>query len=243
MAREDEVVVLPRHLGLIPDGNRRWARLRGLSIAEAYRIGADRAEEIVYFCFDVGIKVVTLYVLSAENLLRRGREERRLLLDLIKERLAKVRGDERTNRRGVRVKVIGERSLLPEDVLREALATEEATRMYANYYLNLAIAYSGQLEIVNAVNQIVDDVRRGRLTCEKIDENTFRRYLYVSDVPHPFPDLVIRTGGERRLSGFLLYEIAYSELIFVDKYWPDFTKDDLMQALIEYQRRERRFGR
>ncbi len=234
---------LPMHIGVIPDGNRRWARKAGVSIEEAYRIGSDKVEEFLEWALDFGIRIVTIYVLSTENFIGRSRHELELLYRLLKEKLIKVRMDERIHRNRVRVRVIGRVWLLPEEVRREIEITEAATSEYSNHYLNLAVVYGGRQEIVDAVRRLITDVNSGRLGVSDINEDTLLRYLYLGDEPYPEPDLIIRTGGEYRLSNFLLYESAYSEIYVLNKYWPEITKEDLRQALDEYARRERRFGR
>lgn len=234
---------VPTHLAVIPDGNRRWARKVGLSIVDAYRVGADKVEEFLDWSLDFGIRTVTVYVLSTENFMRRSRMELELLYGLLKEKLIKVRKDERIHRNRVRVRVIGRTWLLPEDVRREVELTERATADYSDHYLNLAVIYGGRQELVDAVKKLVVDYSSGKLSVNDINEDTLFKYLYLGDEPNPEPDLVIRTGGEHRLSNFLVYESAYSELYIMSKYWPEITREDLREALEEYARRERRFGR
>ncbi|MGC9179494.1 MAG: polyprenyl diphosphate synthase [Vulcanisaeta sp.] len=234
---------VPVHVGVIPDGNRRWARKVGLPITEAYRIGSDKVEEFLDWSLDFGIKVVTVYVLSTENFLRRSKLELDLLYNLLKEKLIKVRRDVRIHRNRVRVRVIGRTWLLPEDVRREIELTEETTADYSDHYLNLAVVYGGRQEIIDAMKKLLIDYNSGKVNISDLDENALFKYLYVSDEPYPEPDLVIRTGGEHRISNFLLYETAYSELYILNKYWPEITREDLKQAIDEYERRERRFGR
>ncbi len=234
---------LPRHIGVIPDGNRRWARERGIPLAFAYRIGADKVEEFLEWCLEYGIRVVTVYILSSENLTRRSRIELEILFALLKERLRKVRNDNRIHENEVRVRVVGRKWLLPKDVLEEAEKTEEETSRYNRHCLNLAIAYGGRQEIIDAVRRIAEDVRMGRLSPWEIDERVFTRYTYLDcNGEYVEPDLIIRTGGERRLSNFLLYHVAYSEIYFTEKYWPDFTRQDFEDALRDYSARIRRFG-
>ncbi|MFB6470388.1 MAG: polyprenyl diphosphate synthase [Vulcanisaeta sp. AZ3] len=234
--------IVPTHIGVIPDGNRRWARKMGLSIFDAYRVGADKVEEFLDWTLDFGIKVVTVYVLSTENFMKRSRAELNLLYGLLKERLVKIRRDERIHRNRIRVRVIGRTWLLPEDLRKEVELTETATAEYSNHYLNLAVIYGGRQELIDAIKKLLIDYGGGKLSVDDINEETLFKYLYLSDEPNPEPDLVIRTGGEYRLSNFLVYEMAYSELYILNKYWPEITKDDLKNALNEYAKRERRFG-
>ncbi|WP_342765426.1 polyprenyl diphosphate synthase [Vulcanisaeta sp. JCM 14467] len=228
---------------MLYDGNRRWARKVGLPITEAYRIGSDKVEEFLEWTLDFGIKIVTVYVLSTENFLRRSKLELDLLYRLLKEKLIKIRRDERIHRNRVRVRVIGRTWLLPEDVRREIELTEETTADYSDHYLNLAVVYGGRQEIIDAVKKLIIDYNSGKLSISDLNEELLFKYLYVGDEPYPEPDLIIRTGGEHRISNFLLYETAYSELYILNKYWPEISKEDLKQALDDYARRERRFGR
>ena len=235
--------IVPMHIGVIPDGNRRWARKMGLPITEAYRVGSDKVEDFLDWSLDFGIKIVTVYVLSTENFYRRSRLELELLYRLLKEKMIKIRNDERIHRHKIKVKVIGRTWLLPEDVRREIALTEEYTADYSNHYLNLAVIYGGRQEVVDAIKKLLIDINSRKIGISDLDENTLLKYLYVGDEPYPEPDLVIRTGGEHRISNFLLYETAYSELYILNKYWPEITKDDLKETLDDYTRRERRFGK
>ncbi len=235
--------IVPMHIGVIPDGNRRWARKMGLSITEAYRVGSDKVEDFLDWSLDFGIKIVTVYVLSTENFYRRSRLELELLYRLLKEKIIKIRNDKRVHRHKIKVKVIGRTWLLPEDVRREIALTEEYTASYSNHYLNLAVIYGGRQEVVDAVKKLLVDINSRKIGISDLDENTLLKYLYVGDEPYPEPDLIIRTGGEHRISNFLLYETAYSELYILNKYWPEITKDDLKETLDDYARRERRFGK
>jgi tritrans,polycis-undecaprenyl-diphosphate synthase [geranylgeranyl-diphosphate specific] len=233
---------MPRHVAVILDGNRRWARINGLSIEEGYRMGARKVEALLRWCIDLGITAVTLYVLSLENLRRRPKEEIDAIYKVLIESTSRFLSDPEVRRRRVRVKVIGRTWLLPEHV-REALERLVVeTADHDSHFLTLAVAYGGRDEIVHAVRRLVADVLSGEVVPEAIDEQIFSRYLYTSDLPYPEPDLVIRTSGEERISNFLLWQIAYSELVFLDVYWPDFRRIDLLRAIRTYQARERRFG-
>lgn len=233
---------MPRHIGIIPDGNRRWARKLGISIAEAYRVGADKVEDFLNWSLDLGIKTVTVYTLSTENFMNRSKLELELLYSILKEKLIKIRNYERIHRDRVKVRVIGRTWLLPEDVTKEVKLTEEATANYSDHYLNLAVIYGGRQEIMDAIKRLINDYQKGLIKLSDLDEKSLFKYLYVGDEPYPEPDLIIRTGGEYRISNFLLYESAYSELYILNKYWPEVTKEDLINAIEEYSRRERRFG-
>ncbi len=232
---------IPTHIAVIMDGNRRWARKRGLYPWLGHRFGAEKVDELIEWCINLGIKVITIYALSTENL-KRSKRELDEILRLLKEKSLEYVNDERLHKHGIRVKVIGRKDLLPRDV-RDALEKlEEATSKYNNLYLNLAVAYGGRAEIVDASKNLIKDVLAGKVKVDEIDEAILERYLYTSDIPNHEPDMIIRTSGEERISNFLLWQSAYSELVFLDVYWPEFRKIDLMRAIRIYQKRQRRFG-
>jgi len=233
---------IPVHIAVIMDGNRRWARERGLSVRDGYREGARKVEEFLKWCYDVGVKIVTLYALSTENLSRRSPEEINALLEVLREYLRRELERGELVRRRVRVKALGRLELLPPDVVSSIRELERRTEGFSDRFLNVALAYGGRAEIVEAARRIAEDVARGRLRPEEIDEETFERYLQTAHLPYPHPDLVIRTSGELRISNFLLWQIAYSELVFLDVFWPEFRRIDFLRALRTYQRRSRRFG-
>ncbi len=233
---------IPGHIGIILDGNRRWAQNRRLTVDLGHTQGADVVERLLDWCHEIGIKSITLYVLSTENL-SRSTEEVAELFRLIEERLRRLLNDERIYRYRVRVKGIGKFDLLPQamrDILDEV---ERKTASFDGHFLNIAVAYGGRTEITDSVKGIAEEVRKGVLSPDDITEETIARKLYTSHLPNPEPDLIIRTSGEERMSGFLLWQGAYSELVFLDVYWPDFRKIDLLRAVRTYQRRQRRLGR
>ncbi|MEM0217599.1 MAG: polyprenyl diphosphate synthase [Candidatus Nezhaarchaeales archaeon] len=232
---------MPQHVGVILDGNRRWARSKGLSLEEGYRIGAKKVEELLNWCLKLGIKTLTIYVFSTENF-KRKTEEVNVVMKIAEETLQRVLKDERVHRYGVRVKALGRTWLLPHNVQKLLYELEEMTSNYSNYYLNVAIAYGGRAEIIDAIRHISSLVAKGSLKPEDIDEKLFEKFLYTSHLPNPNPDLIVRTSGEERLSGFLLWQSAYSELCFLDVYWPEFRYIDLLRAIRTYQKRQRRFG-
>jgi len=233
---------MPSHVGVILDGNRRWARSRGLPPWSGHEEGAKRVEELLKWCIEAGIKTLTIYVFSTENF-QRPREEVDAIMRLAKKYIKRAIESEEIHKHKVRVKAIGRLELLPED-LREVIGElEKATEKYNDHYLNIAIAYGGRSEIIDAVKRIAEKVKMGELEVEEINEEVFEKHLYTSHLPNPYPDLIIRTSGEERLSGFLLWQCAYSELIFLDVYWPDFRKIDFWRAIRIYQKRERRYGR
>jgi len=204
--------------------------------------GADAVEKVLDWCEELNIKIITLYVLSAENLTRDD-AELHYLYDLIKVRLEKLYNDPRIHRNRMRVKAIGRVEILPE-FLKEVLnRLDEATKNYDNHYLNIAIAYGGQNELVDAVKKIAAKIKDGSLDVNAIDKDVIESCLYTSHLPQSSPDMILRTSGEKRLSGFLVWQSAYSELVFMDVYWPEFRKIDLMRAIRTFQRRARRVGK
>jgi undecaprenyl diphosphate synthase len=232
-----DVRAVPRHVAIIMDGNRRWAKERGLPAIEGHRRGMIALRHVTRVASDLGIRAMTVYGFSTENW-NRDAGEISLLFELCvyfaRNELIELR------RNNVRVRVIGEWESLPA-APRAALADLQAeTARSTGLLLNLAVNYSSHAELERAVRAIARDVARGALTPEGIDEAVIGRYLYTADLPEL--DLLIRPGGEHRLSNFLLYQAAYAELVMSDVYWPDFSKDDFVRALIDFQRRERRFG-
>jgi len=233
---------MPEHVGIILDGNRRWGFEKYGEKLDGHFAGARTGEDFLEWCLDLGIKTVTLYVFSTENF-RRPEEETTTILKLIEDETRKLITDKRIHDNRVHVKALGRLELLPWS-LRDALAEiERVTAGYDQHYLNIAVAYGGRAEIVDAAKRIIDEVKSGALDEGLVDEDTFRKYLYTSHLPNPYPELIIRTSGEARLSGFLLWQAAYSEFVFLDVFWPEFRKIDLLRAIRTYQRRSRRFGK
>ncbi|WP_423792702.1 polyprenyl diphosphate synthase [Methanocaldococcus indicus] len=233
---------LPKHIAIIMDGNRRTAKMLGKKSYEGHYLGAEKAKEVLRWTRDLGIKVVTLYSFSLENF-NRPKEEIDVLMKLFKEKFYEIADDKDIHKYKVRVKAIGRIHLLPKDVQEAIKYAEERTKNYNNFYVNIAIAYGGQQEIVDAVRKIAEKVKKGELNPEDIDKETIDDHLYTSHLPHPEPDLIIRTSGEERISNFLIWQSSYSELYFCDVYWPFFRKIDFLRAIRDYQRRQRRFGK
>jgi len=233
---------MPQHVAIILDGNRRWADERSLPYLNGHLYGANIAEDFLSWCLELGIRTVTVYAFSTENF-QRSEEEVKGILRLIEDEARRLRGDERLHKNKVRVKAIGRIDLLPESLRQILRDVERETEGYDEHYLNIAVAYGGRAEIVDATRKIAEDVAEQKVSLNKIDEELFRGYLYTAHLPNPYPDLIIRTSGEERLSGFLLWQSAYSEFSFLDVYWPDFRKIDLLRALRTYQQRRRRYGR
>lgn len=233
---------IPQHIGIILDGNRRWARARGLPLSEGYRKGFELLEKVVDCCLKLGIKELTLYVLSTENLRKRVKEEIEFLLQFFEEKFAEL-NVEALMKNGIRVKAVGKPELLPETLCAKIKEIEEKTKENRNLFLNFAIAYGGQDEIVDAMQKIAEKVKAGALAPEEIDKSTIEQHLYTAHLPQSALDLLIRTGGEERISNFLLWQSAYSEFVFYDVLWPDFRPIDFYRAIRTYQQRERRFGK
>lgn len=233
---------MPKHIAIILDGNRRWAKRNLIMKIDGHFRGADAVEKLLDWCEELNIKIITLYVLSAENLNRKD-DELDYLYDLINERLHKLYNDPRIHKNRMKVKAIGSIELLP-DFLREILnKLEEVTKDYDDHYLNIAIAYGGQNELVDAIKKIGSRIKDGSLDVNQIDKEVIESSLYTSHLPQSSPDMILRTSGEKRLSGFLLWQSAYSELVFMDVYWPEFRKIDLMRAIRTFQKRGRRLGK
>ena len=230
----------PQHIGLIVDGNRRFARVKGLASNEGHNVGSQKLEDFLRWCWRLEIKIVTLYGFSTENH-KRDEEEVDYLMDLILRKLKQYQVDPVIRQEGVKIKVIGQRENLSDEMIEEIRKTEELTKDHDRFQLNIAVSYGGRAEIVDAVKKIGEEIRDGRMSPEDVDENTFSSYLYTEGITDP--DLIIRTSGEERLSGFLLWQSAYSELYFTEVYWPAFRMIDFWRAIRVYQQRERRFGR
>jgi tritrans,polycis-undecaprenyl-diphosphate synthase [geranylgeranyl-diphosphate specific] len=233
---------MPRHIGVILDGNRRWAIERALSLAEGHFRGAKMGEDFLDWCLDLKVKTVTLYAFSAENF-QRSSDEVKNILSLIEEQALQLTSDPRIHDKKIRVKALGRLDCLPEGLRGVLRGIEDTTMAYDGHYLNIAIAYGGRAEIIDAAKKIAHEVREGKVAIDEIDETSFMKYLYTAHLPNPYPDLIIRTSGEERLSGFLLWQSAYSELCFIDVWWPDFRKIDLLRAIRTYQKRVRKFGK
>lgn len=231
---------VPKHVAIIMDGNRRFAKELGLSSTEGHQKGREKLEDVLEWCREVGIKILTVYAFSSDNL-RRSKEEVDSLMKLFTESFRKAGDDERVHKYGIKIKVLGQKELLPLDLQEAIKYTEERTKNYRNYLYNLAVAYGGREEILNAIKKVVLEAKEGRIEPDDIDEEFFSSRLYTADVPDP--DLVLRTSGEERISNFLLWQLAYSELYFADVYWPGFRKIDFLRAIRSYQMRQRRYGR
>lgn len=222
---------IPQHLGIIMDGNRRWAREKNLPVFKGHEKGMKMAENIVKYCKEKGIEVLTLFTFSTENW-QRSKQEVSFLMNLIKKALSQDISE--FTQEGIKLKIIGQREKLPKSLQIPLKKAEEVTKNNQGMTLNIALSYGGRAEIASAVKSIVQK----KIPPEKITEKTISENLWTSDV-----DLLIRTGKEQRLSNFLIWQAAYSELYFCNKYWPDFTEADLEKALIEFGQRQRTKGK
>lgn len=230
---------IPMHIGIITDGNRRYARGIGISENEGHIRGKEKLEEVLQWCMDVGVRVVTVYGFSTENF-RREKKEVEFLFRLINDAFLDLLEDKRIYENKIRVKVIGEFDVLP-DFLRETIGkVEESTKGFKNFSFNIALGYGGRAEIITAIKKMYSEIEEGKFSIEDVTEEKFREYLYDRNLPDP--DLILRTSGEERISNFLLWQSAYSELYFSDVNWPDLKKTDFLKAILSFQSRKRRFG-
>lgn len=231
----DEMV--PRHVAIIMDGNGRWARERGLPRTEGHRAGAESVRKVLEGCVELGIEYLTLYAFSSENWKRPETEINALMRLLVRFLKSK---EKELLERNIRLQAIGRLNRLPEKCLKQLHRTIDATSGCTGPTLILALSYGAREEIVDGIKSIVRHVQEGHIDPAMIDEEVVSKHLYTRY--YPDPDILIRTSGEMRISNFLLWQISYSELVIVDKNWPDFRKDDLISAVQEFGRRSRRFG-
>ena len=228
---------LPRHIAIIMDGNGRWAKARGLPRIAGHRSGAEAVRRTLTAAAELGIPYLTLFGFSSENWKRPSAEVQDLMV-LLRHYL---RGEiAELQRNGVRLKVIGQLARLAPDIVSMIARAQTLTRENTQITLTIALSYGGRAEIVAAVQAIAAEVARGSLAAEDVDEDCLARHLFTADIPDP--DLLIRTSGEQRISNFLLWQCAYSELVFTKTLWPDFSRNDLEQAIDDYCGRERRYG-
>jgi len=228
---------IPNHVAIIMDGNRRWAKEKGLDYRIGHKEGAKTLEKIVRYAKKVGIKYITVYAFSTENWKRTDEEVGALML-LLKTYLDDY--SKRADTENIKVKVLGDITALSDGLQKSIRKCENRTKDNTGITFCIGINYGGRDEIVNAVKNIASDVKNGNISVEDIDENLISNNLYTSGMPDP--DLVIRTSGELRTSNFLPWQIVYSEFLFLDKYWPDFSEEDIDNAILVYQKRNRKFG-
>lgn len=233
LLKKIDISNLPGHIAIIMDGNGRWAKSRGLTRIEGHKVGSESARKITEYCTRLGIKHLTLFTFSSENW-KRPKKEVNTLMKMLHENL--ISQSDLLKKYEIRLSVIGNIEALPSMLKKKLKETIAMSEGFGKLKLNLALNYGSRSEIVSAVKKIVTE----KIDISKIDEISFGNYLFTSGIPDP--DLLIRTSGEIRISNFLLYQLAYSELYFTDTLWPDFRLKELLKAIIDYQRRERRYG-
>ncbi|MBT3664590.1 isoprenyl transferase [bacterium] len=235
---KSELKTIPRHIAIIMDGNGRWAKERGLPRIAGHREGINSVREITKICGEIGVKYLTLYTFSTENWSRPKTEVKALmtlLLSTIKKEIKEL------HKNDVKFSTIGDISILPKGTVKGVKEGEKLTFENSGLNLILALNYGSRQEIISAVNNIVYDVKKGSLDSNSIDENIFSSYLDTNNCPDP--DLLIRTSGELRISNFLLWQSAYTEMYLTNTYWPSFRENELFTAIVDFQNRERRFGK
>lgn len=231
---------LPTHMAIIMDGNRRFALAGGLARQEGHRMGKEKVREVMRWCRESGIKYLTVYALSTENLTSRSPEELETLYSLYESGFLELADDHEIHRDRVRCRAMGQLYLLPPRVNHAIERAQTATKDYHDLVFTVCLAYGGRQELVDAIKGIMTDHDSGKISLEDISEELVSQYLYTNGIPDP--DLVIRTSGEERVSNFLLWQLAYSELCFIDVHWPAFRKRDFLRTLRMYQGRQRRYG-
>jgi len=229
---------IPRHIAIIMDGNGRWAQKRGVPRLMGHRAGRESVREAVKGCVALGVEVLTLYTFSTENWNRPQREVQ-ALMRILRETLKSERKELAAN--NVRLAIVGREQDLPADVRKAIAETRDYLSGSTGLQLNLALSYGGRRELVDAVRRLLVDAREGAIPPDSIDDQRLASYLYTAGLPDP--DLLIRTSGEMRLSNFMLWQLAYTELWITDTLWPDFRRKHLFEAVADYQRRDRRYGR
>ena len=232
-------LVVPAHIAIIPDGNRRWAKEHHLPVKAGHKEGAEVFKRVVRHAEKLGVRYITFYAFSTENW-RRSESEVEALMSLMLSYLVNSEEEMGLDKGKLRIRIIGERQELSEALQREINRIEEETKDHTKITLNIAINYGGRDEITQAVKSIANKVKDGEIKPEDIKEETISENLFTADSPDP--DLLIRTSGEERISNYLLWQLAYSEFYFTDKYWPDFHEEELEKAIREYSKRQRRYG-
>ena len=228
---------MPKHIAIIMDGNRRWAKAKGKPVSFGHKEGAKTLEKIVRYANKIGLEYITVYAFSTENW-KRAEDEVKALMLLLQSYLEDY--SKRAETENIRVKILGDISALSEGMQKSIIKCMERTKNNTGVTFNIALNYGGRNEILKAVKEIANQVKEGKIDVEDINEETISAHLYTKNEPDP--DLVIRTSGELRLSNFLPWQSVYAELLFIQKNWPDFEEEDLDKAIIEYQKRTRKFG-
>jgi tritrans,polycis-undecaprenyl-diphosphate synthase [geranylgeranyl-diphosphate specific] len=228
---------MPNHVAIIMDGNRRFARKRGLPPKVGHVFGSKKAEEVLNWCWELGIKNVTVYAFSTENF-KRNEDEKTNIFNIVEKELRRLASDSRIHKNRVKVKIVGKIDLLPDNVVKAINEVEKATMHYGRFNLNIALAYGGRQELMDAIREILRKVKRGEIKSDEISEELIEGHLY-NEGDYSSVDLVIRTGGEQRLSNFLPWQAANSIVYFCDVYWPEFRKIDLLRAIRTWQNMSR----
>lgn len=231
---------MPRHIAVIMDGNRRYSKIRNnIDVTKGHELGVDTLEKILMWSIDLGIEIVTAYAFSTENF-NRPEEEVKNLMILFEKNFKRIINNKKIHKNEVRVKAVGNLDLLPDNVLEAIRLAEESTENYDKRLFNIAIGYDGRYEIIDAIKNIIKLYEDDKITIDDVNEDLVNKNLYTKGLIDP--NLIIRTGGEERLSGFLLWQSSYSELYFCDNLWPELRRVDFLRAIRDYQKRERRFG-
>lgn len=231
---------MPKHVAIIMDGNRRYSKLQGnIDVVKGHEIGVDTLENVLDWSIELGIEIITVYAFSTENF-NRPEHEVEGLMNLFVKNFKRLVTHEKIHKNEVRVKVVGRTELLPENVKEAINDAEQSTQHYTKRLFNIAIGYDGRLEIIDSFKKIIQDVQDGKITIDDVDEDLVSKNLYTGGLDDP--NLIIRTSGEERLSGFLLWQSSYSELYFCETLWPELRKVDFIRAIRSYQARDRRFG-
>lgn len=233
----DNVTNIPQHIAIIMDGNRRWARERGKEASEGHKAGAETLENIAKYCNEIGVKYLTVYAFSTENW-KRSREEVSALMILLKNYLKKF--SKNANKENIKIKILGDIEILEDGLKKSIKEAVERTKNSTGLTLNIAFNYGGRAEIINSTRRIATMILENKISVDDINEKLIADNLYTESQPDP--DLLIRPGGELRTSNFLPWQLVYSEFYFTNKYWPDFSNDDLMEAIQTFNKRNRKFG-
>lgn len=227
----------PKHIGIILDGNRRYAKKLNLKPWKGHDYGVKKVEELIDWALDIGIKELTLYTFSTENF-NRDKIEINYLMNLYRVKFSELKNDKRIKNNLIRINFIGRLNLFSDEIQDTLKEIMDMTKDNTRLIINFALGYGGRSEIIDGIKKIIKDIQNSKISISEINEESFKNYLYLSNEP----ELIIRPGGEIRTSNFLIYQGAYSEWVFIKKFWPEITKRDILKAIEEYKKRERRFG-
>jgi len=228
----------PESIAIVLDGNRRYGKKLGLKPWMGHKFGVENVKNIIEWCQDLGIKELTLYSFSIDNF-KRSEKEIKFLFNLFKRYIKELKNDKRVRDKGIRINYIGRLNMFPQEIQNEMYEVMEKTKKNNKFVVNFAMAYSGRAEITDALKKIIQKIKNKKIIEDDVDENLINDNLYLSSSP----DILIRPGGEKRISDFLIWQSNYSELFFIKKLWPELTKEDLIKIIDEYKHRERRFGK